>query len=52
MASVLIRRSVDLPSVNDVSLSVLLLSQSGTEVTELDVSYKYDSTLLRYAELT
>jgi hypothetical protein len=52
LAGALIRRSIDLPSPNDVSLSVLVLSQCGTEVNELDISYKYDSTLLKYAELS
>lgn len=51
MAGRIIRRSVDLPSPQDVSLSVILVSQAGTEVTELDISYKYESNLKKYAEI-
>jgi len=32
MAGKIIRRSIDLPSENDVSLSVILISNAGTEV--------------------
>jgi hypothetical protein len=45
MAARIIRRSIDLPSQSDVSLSVILISLAATEVTELDISYKYDSIL-------
>lgn len=45
MAGKIIRRSVDLPSPEDVSLSVILLSNAATEVVELDISYNYDSIL-------
>lgn len=51
MAGRIIRRSIDLPSPEDVSLSVILISQAGTEVTELDISYKYDSILQQYADI-
>ena len=51
MAARIIRRSIDLPSQSDVSLSVILISLAATEVTELDISYKYDSILQKYAEI-
>jgi hypothetical protein len=45
LAGTIIRRSVDLPTLEDVSLSVMLLGSCGTEVLELDISYQYDATL-------
>ena len=51
MAARIIRRSVDLALPKDVSLSVMLISQAGTEVTELDISYPYESILKKYAEI-
>lgn len=52
LSGVIVRSSIDLPSPADVSLSMVICSLGATDVRELDVSYKYDSTILRYAEMS
>jgi len=51
IAASIIRRLIDLPTMDDVSLSFMALSAYGTKLAEIDVSFKYKKTIEEYADL-
>ena len=51
ISAAIIRRSIDLPN-DDVSLNFIALSNQGTLITEIEISFKFNSVLREYAELS
>lgn len=50
LAASIIKSSIDL-NINDISLSIILLSSFGTQIAEIEVSYDYNRVLRKFAEL-
>jgi hypothetical protein len=52
LAATIIRRSLDLPSENDVSVSLTYLSSYGTQIAELELAVGYQRVINECANIS
>lgn len=48
----LIKKSIDFPTKDDISLSFLVLSSYGSKIAEIEACYRYNKVLQDFVELT